>query len=80
MDLGVGSFVFASGMVSALPRLRSRSLPPLGSGISKAFLSSLKVLGLGVIRLLMVKSADYPVRNFFSDFGIMRLTAVVRNT
>lgn len=62
MDLGVGSFVFALGLVSSLPFLRRLhlSLPPTSP------LAALKrtavVLALGLARIIMVKGTDYPVR------------------
>ena len=63
MDLGVGSFVFAQGIVSALPILRnpayisSKMIPKLISVIRK----SLPVISLGLARVIAVKGTDYPV-------------------
>ncbi len=63
MDLGVGSFVFSQGLVSAAPILKDvsvlkePSLPKMVQAMKKAF----PLLVLGVIRVLLVKGADYPV-------------------
>lgn len=61
MDLGVGSFVFSLGLISALPLLRKtetrRMVPALWSSIKR----SAGVLLLGVVRVISVKGVDYPV-------------------
>lgn len=63
MDLGVGSFVFSQGIVSAIPLLKNPTylrnpvLPKLIVVVRKC--SPLLVLGL--LRTLSVKGADYPV-------------------
>lgn len=66
MDLGVGSFVFALGFVAAGPFLRKhRSATPYTSYFA-AVRRSAGVLALGVIRLITVKGAEYPVKSFSS--------------
>lgn len=68
MDLGVGSFVFSQGIVSAHslvrdPRyLTAPLIPKLFTVIKK----SLPVIALGVIRVLLVKGTEYPVHIFIS--------------
>jgi phosphatidylinositol glycan class W len=67
MDLGVGSFVFSQGIVSAIPLVkdphyvRASFLPKLYKVTSK----SLPIIVLGLIRVLLVKGTDYPVRQHF---------------
>lgn len=61
MDIGVGSFVFSMGIVSASPLLRTVGVVPLLSSLRRAVVHSLPIIGLGVVRVLMVKGVDYPV-------------------
>jgi phosphatidylinositol glycan class W len=63
MDLGVGSFVFSQGFVSAIPLLKN---PP--SVRAPAILKLVYVIRktaplivLGLVRVLLVKGTDYPV-------------------
>ena len=74
MDLGVGSFVYSLGLVSALPllrplvrsalhnRLQPREATALRPRLQVAAKRSLGVFALGLVRLLMVKGTSYPVR------------------
>lgn len=62
MDLGVGSFVFSLGLVSALPLLRRTDSNPYLSTIWRSFKKCLPLVGLGLVRVVMVKGVDYPVR------------------
>lgn len=63
MDLGVGSFVFSQGVVSALPILKDptylvAAVPPkLITAVKKV----LPLLFLGVARVVSVKGTEYPV-------------------
>ena len=63
MDLGVGSFVFSQGIVSAIPlikdpsRLRADVKPKLYRIIKKI----LPIIVLGIVRVLLVKGTEYPV-------------------
>ncbi|CAG8467513.1 14536_t:CDS:2 [Acaulospora colombiana] len=63
MDLGVGSFVFSSGIVSAKPFLKrpENRFKPLKGQLLKALQRALPLLALGFLRLIMVKSVDYQV-------------------
>ena len=74
MDLGVGSFVFSSGVISARAVLRELhtfeqaqthkvelTRISVGKRLSVAFRSSLPLLILGFIRLASVKGTDYAV-------------------
>jgi len=65
MDVGVGSFVFSLGIVSA--RSFTEGLSPgkplsTPSAVFKTLRKAAPVLALGVVRVLMVKGSDYPVR------------------
>ena len=64
MDMGVGAFVFSQGIVSAIPLLKTplQSRPPLTSEIASVILKCAPVLALGLVRVLLVKSTQYPVR------------------
>lgn len=74
MDLGVGSFVFSAGVVSARSILRARSRatkkPP--APLTKRFLSSLRpsmsLFVLGFIRLYTVKGLDYA--EHVTEYGV----------
>lgn len=61
MDLGVGSFVFSLGLVSALPLLRSKIRKPFIPQVLLSVQKSAGVIALGIVRVLMVKGVDYPV-------------------
>ncbi|QIW97484.1 hypothetical protein AMS68_003002 [Peltaster fructicola] len=71
MDMGVGSFVFASGIVAARQQLREQS-----SGTSKGFVArmrsalrhSIPLAVLGLVRLGMVKGLDYA--EHVSEYGV----------
>ena len=69
MDLGVGSFVFSQGVVSAIPILKDPTYliaPPVPK-ILTAIKKVLPVLILGVVRVVMVKGTEYPVRKEIRD-------------
>lgn len=63
MDLGVGSFVFSQGVVSALPMIKDPQYlrAPLRSRLFTTTRKCLPLLILGVLRTLSVKGTDYPV-------------------
>ncbi|KAJ7226804.1 hypothetical protein GGX14DRAFT_555388 [Mycena pura] len=62
MDLGVGSFVFSNGVVSAIPLIKNpRYLQaPLFPKLRTVVRKTLPIIALGVIRVLLVKGTDYP--------------------
>ena len=62
MDLGVGSFVFSLGLISALPLLKSTARAPFLYAVWVSTKKSAGVLALGVVRVVMVKGIEYPVR------------------
>jgi hypothetical protein len=66
MDMGVGSFVFSQGIVSAIPVIQfikypADLRPPLRSEIFSVLEKSLPVLALGLFRVVLVKGTQYPV-------------------
>ena len=82
MDVGVGSFVFSAGLVSARPILQARfagKTSSFGSQLKAAFRASLPLLVLGFIRLYSVKGLDYAEHvteygvhwNFFFTLGLL---------
>ncbi|KND91380.1 GPI-anchored wall transfer protein 1 [Tolypocladium ophioglossoides CBS 100239] len=82
MDIGVGSFVFAGGVVAARPvlkeRLTGRAMPLLWR-LLYSVRHSVPLLVLGVVRLLSVKGLDYAEHvteygvhwNFFFTLGLL---------
>jgi len=84
MDLGVGSFVFSSGLVSSRTVVK-QYLAPSGRSVSflgrmkTAMRSSLPLLVMGFVRLAMVKGVDYAEHvteygvhwNFFFTLGFL---------
>ncbi len=71
MDVGVGSFVFSAGLVSARPILQARlagKTSTFGSQLKSAFRSSLPLLALGFIRLYSVKGLDYA--EHVTEYGV----------
>ena len=82
MDVGVGSFVFSAGLVSARPILQARlagKVSTFSSQLRSAFRASLPLLALGFIRLYSVKGLDYAEHvteygvhwNFFFTLGML---------
>ena len=83
MDLGVGSFVFSGGVVSARSVLKSRisqsKTVPLLQRLMASTRHSIPLLVLGLIRLYSVKGLDYAEHvteygvhwNFFFTMGLL---------
>ena len=63
MDLGVGSFVFSQGIVSAIPMVKDPTYlkAPIGPKMIAVIRKCLPVLFLGLVRTLSVKGTQYPV-------------------
>jgi phosphatidylinositol glycan class W len=82
MDLGVGSFVFAQGVVSALPLIKDPSYlsAPAIPKIISVTRKCLPILGLGLIRVILVKGTDYPVRAPTVAFSEQMLTSWLRRS
>lgn len=71
MDVGVGSFVFSAGLVSARPILQARyagKTSSFGSQLKSGFRASLPLLALGFIRLYSVKGLDYA--EHVTEYGV----------
>lgn len=83
MDLGVGSFVFSGGLVSARSILKSRITRPSPRSLFRRLIASTRhsipLLVLGLIRLYSVKGLDYAEHvteygvhwNFFFTMGLL---------
>ncbi|KAJ4322643.1 Glucosaminyl phosphatidylinositol (GlcN-PI) nositol acylation protein [Neodidymelliopsis sp. IMI 364377] len=81
MDMGVGSFVFTAGVVSARSILKEGSgrRPPLSKRLITSFRHAIPLIVLGVIRFLSVKGLDYAEHvteygvhwNFFFTLGFL---------
>ena len=68
MDLGVGSFVFSQGIVSAIELIKDPAYltSPVVSKFIRVTRKSLPIIVLGIIRVILVKGTDYPVIYSFS--------------
>ncbi|WPH05067.1 hypothetical protein R9X50_00796600 [Acrodontium crateriforme] len=70
MDLGVGSFVFAAGIVAARQQLKEQhtKIRSFSSRMISAMRHSLPLFALGVARLISVKNLDY--YEHVSEYGV----------
>ncbi|CDR98503.1 hypothetical protein [Sporisorium scitamineum] len=70
MDMGVGSFVFSLGIISALPLLKNprNRFRPLKQQLFADLRKSLPLLALGSVRVVMVKGVEYP--EHVSEYGV----------
>ncbi len=71
MDMGVGSFVFSGGLVSARPVLQARLLgdrPSLSKLLRVSLRSSTPLILLGIVRLYSVKGLDYA--EHVTEYGV----------
>ena len=70
MDLGVGSFVFSQGVVSAIQIIKDPAYltSPVMSKFIRVTRKSLPIIVLGLIRVILVKETDYPVIYSFGFF------------
>lgn len=71
MDMGVGSFVFSAGLVSARPVLKARAAEArssVGASMTAAVRHSLPLMTLGLLRLYSVKGLDYA--EHVSEYGV----------
>ncbi|KAK0829590.1 Glucosaminyl phosphatidylinositol (GlcN-PI) nositol acylation protein [Friedmanniomyces endolithicus] len=76
MDLGVGSFVYAAGVIAARQQLKaqSRGNTSIIEGLKTAMRHSLPLVVLGLIRLWSVKSLNYvehPVLRRLPSYGAL---------
>lgn len=67
MDLGVGSFVFSQGLVSALPIVKDPTYlrAPVADKLGKTGRKAFPMFALGIVRVLLVKGTDYPVSTLY---------------
>ncbi|KAG6846088.1 hypothetical protein H0H87_006452 [Tephrocybe sp. NHM501043] len=87
MDLGVGSFVFSQGLVSAIPILKNPSYlsAPALPKVFRVTWKSLPIISLGIIRVLLVKGTEYPEHeseygthwNFFITLALLPIIQVI---
>ncbi|PPR02804.1 hypothetical protein CVT26_009590 [Gymnopilus dilepis] len=86
MDLGVGSFVFSQGVVSAIPIVKDASYlqAPLLPKLIKVTRKCLPIIALGLVRVLLVKGTEYPEHvteygvhwNFFITLAVLPILQV----
>lgn len=76
MDLGVGSFVFSQGIVSAAPLIRDPAYltQPSVRKVLTVVRKCFPLFVLGFLRTLSVKGVEYPVRTFGSMCALMLIT------
>ena len=81
MDLGVGSFVFSQGIVSAIPLVKNPAhlKEPLLPKVAIVLRKCSPVLMLGLLRTISVKGTEYPVSLAFL-FRFVQLRILSRNT
>ncbi|KAG9016056.1 Glucosaminyl phosphatidylinositol (GlcN-PI) nositol acylation protein [Tulasnella sp. 427] len=87
MDLGVGSFVFSQGLVSAIPFLKdpTYAAAPVGPKLLATVKKTAPVLALGLVRVILVKGTDYPEHvteygvhwNFFITLALLPMASVL---
>ncbi|KAI1795530.1 GWT1-domain-containing protein [Ganoderma leucocontextum] len=87
MDIGVGSFVFSQGVVSAIPLLKNppHLTEPLLPKVTTALRKCSPVLLLGLLRTISVKGTEYPEHvteygvhwNFFITLGLLPIFQVL---
>ncbi|ETW77608.1 hypothetical protein HETIRDRAFT_480289 [Heterobasidion irregulare TC 32-1] len=87
MDMGVGSFVFSQGVVSAIPLLKDPSYltSPLIPKTTRTLRKTLPVILLGLVRVLLIKGTEYPEHvteygvhwNFFLTLGFIPVLQVL---
>ncbi|KAJ7180994.1 GWT1-domain-containing protein [Mycena filopes] len=87
MDLGVGSFVFSNGLVSALPLLKDPAHlnAPLLPKVLTVVKRTAPVIALGLVRVVLVKGVEYPEHeteygthwNFFITLAVLPILQVL---
>ncbi|RPD60688.1 hypothetical protein L227DRAFT_623446 [Lentinus tigrinus ALCF2SS1-6] len=87
MDIGVGSFVFSQGIVSAIPLVKNPAhlTAPLLPKVSLVLRKCSPVLLLGLLRTISVKGTEYPEHvteygvhwNFFITLGLIPILQVL---
>ncbi|KAL0564054.1 Glucosaminyl phosphatidylinositol (GlcN-PI) nositol acylation protein [Marasmius crinis-equi] len=87
MDIGVGSFVFTQGLVSAIPLIKNPShlKSPLIPKVVTIVRKMVPIILLGLVRVVLVKGTDYPEHeteygahwNFFITLAILPILQVI---
>ncbi|KAI8330298.1 GWT1-domain-containing protein [Chlamydoabsidia padenii] len=79
MDVGVGSFVFSSGVVASRMYSQPSRGRSFGETMYRAVRSSMQLIILGIVRLLLTRGVDYQLHsseyglhwNFFVTLGLL---------
>ncbi|TBU26304.1 GWT1-domain-containing protein [Dichomitus squalens] len=87
MDIGVGSFVFSQGIVSAIPLVKNPAhlTEPLLPKVTTVLRKCSAVLLIGLLRTISVKGTEYPEHvteygvhwNFFITLGLIPIIQVL---
>ncbi|KAF9256317.1 GWT1-domain-containing protein [Marasmius fiardii PR-910] len=87
MDLGVGSFVFVQGLVSAIPLVKNPShlTSPLIPKVLTIIRKMVPIIALGLVRVVLVKGTEYPEHeteygahwNFFITLALVPVMQVI---
>ncbi|KAF8800890.1 hypothetical protein BYT27DRAFT_7116401 [Phlegmacium glaucopus] len=87
MDLGVGSFVFSQGIVSAIQLIKDPTYltSPIMPKLLRVTRKSFPIIVLGLVRVILVKGTDYPEHeteygrhwNFFITLALLPILQVL---
>ncbi|KAG0697135.1 GWT1-domain-containing protein [Suillus ampliporus] len=87
MDIGVGSFVFSQGVVSAIPIIKDISYlqAPIIPKLKSVSRKMIPIIALGVLRVVLVKGTEYPEHvteygvhwNFFLTLALLPIIEVL---
>ncbi|KAG1802678.1 GWT1-domain-containing protein [Suillus plorans] len=87
MDIGVGSFVFSQGVVSAIPTIKDISYlqAPILPKLKSVSRKMIPIIVLGILRVVLVKDTEYPEhvteygvhRNFFLALALLPIIEVL---
>ncbi|KAG2347263.1 GWT1-domain-containing protein [Suillus weaverae] len=70
MDIGVGSFVFSQGVVSAIPIIKDISYlqAPILPKLKSVSRKMIPIIVLGILRIVLVKGTEYP--EHVTEYGV----------
>lgn len=70
MDIGVGSFVFSQGVVSAIPIIKDISYlqAPILPKLKSVSRKMIPIIVLGILRVVLVKGTEYP--EHVTEYGV----------
>ncbi|KAG2146444.1 GWT1-domain-containing protein [Suillus bovinus] len=87
MDIGVGSFVFSQGVVSAIPIIKDISYlqAPILPKLKSVSRKMIPIIVLGILRVVLVKGTEYPEHvteygvhwNFFLTLALLPIIEVL---